>query len=133
MAEQYNILIADDDRDYVQCLTVMLEASGYSVTSASTGAECVAAARKHKPDLIILDIIMERLVSGLHVGYELRADPDLKDVPVIMISAIQEKTGFDVGSAKGSEYLAADEFINKPVKPKVLLDTIARLVKKRVG
>ena len=130
MQTKKSILIVDDDKDYVECLTIMLEAAGFDVSSASNATDCMTAVKRKKPDLIVLDIMMEKLVSGLHVGYELRADPDFKDIPIIMVSAILEETGFDVAAAKGTEYVAADEFLNKPVKPQVLLTTINRLIAK---
>jgi len=79
MQTKKSILIVDDDKDYVECLTIMLEAAGFDVSSASNATDCMTAVKRNKPDLIVLDIMMEKLVSGLHVGYELRSDPAFKD------------------------------------------------------
>ena len=128
MEKKKTILIVDDDRDFADCIRIMLEADGYDVECASSAKECMLAVEKRAPDLIILDIMMERLVSGLHVAYELRSNPAFKDIPIVMASAILEETGFDVGAEKGSDYVAADEFLNKPFKPEELLACVHRLL-----
>jgi len=128
MEKKKTILIVDDDRDFADCIRIMLEAGGYDVEYASSARECMLAVEKRAPDLIILDIMMEKLVSGLHVGYELRSNPAFKDIPIVMVSAIFQETGFDVGAEKGSDYVAADEFLNKPIKPGELLACMRRLL-----
>ena len=133
MDKKKTILIVDDDKDFVDSVGIMLEVGGFEVITASSGKECLLTLQEKKPDLILLDIMMENLVSGLHVGYEVRANPDTKDIPILMMSAIREKTGFDVGADKDSEYMVADEFIDKPVKPKELTATVNRLLERGTG
>ena len=133
MDKTKTIMIVDDDKDFVDSVRIMLEADGFEVVTASSGKECLLALQEKKPDLILLDIMMENLVSGLHVGYEVRGNPDTKDIPILMMSAIREATGFDVGADKDSEYVVADEFIDKPVKPKELIATVNRLLERGTG
>jgi len=128
MQKKKKILIVDDDRDFADCIKIMLEADGYDVECASSARECMPAVEKRTPDLIILDIMMEKLVSGLQVGYELRSNPAFKDIPIVMVSAIFQETGFDVGGNKGSDYVAADAFLDKPIKPEELLACVRRLL-----
>jgi len=131
MKEKKTILIVDDDSDFVDCIRMLLEGAGFEVDSASSAKECMLALQSKTPDLILLDIMMETLVSGLHVGYDLRTNPKFKHIPIVMLSAITEETGFDVAAEKDSEYVAADEFLNKPVKPAELLATVNRLLEER--
>ena len=133
MDKTKTIMIVDDDKDFVDSVSIMLEADGFEVVTASSGKECLLTLQEKKPDLILLDIMMENIVSGLHVGYEVRGNPDTKDIPILMMSAIREATGFDVAADKDSEYVVADEFINKPVKPKELTATVNRLLERGPG
>ena len=74
--------------------------------------------------------MMEKLTTGLHIGYDLRKHPDYKTIPIIIISGIGEATGFDIATEKETDYVAADEFLEKPVKPDVLLKRVAELIQK---
>lgn len=133
MDKKRNVLVVDDDKDFASCIRMMLEAAGYDVRSAFSAAECKVALEEKKADIILLDVMMEKLVSGLLLAYDLRADPNYRSIPIVMMSAIRKETGFDVGAAKGSDYVVADEFLDKPVKPAVLMATIDRLLQPRGG
>jgi len=124
------ILVVDDDPDIVDSVTVMLKSQGYEVVSARSGEECMKSVEEKRPDLILLDIMMEKLTTGLHVGYELRNHPSYKSIPIIVMSAIGEATGFDIAAEKRTDYIAAEEFLEKPVKPDVLLKRVADLIQK---
>ncbi len=127
-ANQKRILIVDDDQDIVDSVTIMLQSEGYDVVAARGGEECMKIVEERRPDLILLDIMMEKLTTGLHVGYELREHPEYKTIPIIIMSGIAEATGLDLAAEKGTDYIAADEFLEKPVKPDVLLKRVAELV-----
>ncbi|MHC4857307.1 MAG: response regulator transcription factor [Planctomycetota bacterium] len=77
-----NILVIDDDNDYVESVVNLLEAKGYSVDSASNGADGVAKAKENKPDLILLDVMMTTRDEGFNVARELNDIEDLKGTPV---------------------------------------------------
>ena len=124
------ILVVDDDQDIVDSITIMLESQGYEVVAAQSGEEGMRVVEEKRPDLILLDIMMEKLTTGLHIGYDLRKHPDYKSIPIIIISGIGEATGFDIATEKETDYVAADEFLEKPVKPDVLLKRVAELIQK---
>ena len=124
------ILVVDDDQDIVDSITIMLESQGYEVVAAQSGEEGMRLVEEKRPDLILLDIMMEKLTTGLHIGYDLRKHPDYKSIPIIIISGIGEATGFDIATEKGTDYVAADDFLEKPVKPDVLLKRVAELIQK---
>jgi CheY-like chemotaxis protein len=123
------ILIVDDDQDIVDSVTIMLQSEGYEVVAARSGEECMKSVEEACPHLILLDIMMEKLTTGLHVGYELRKHPETKTIPIIIISGIGEATGLDIATEQETDYIAADEFLEKPVKPDVLLKKVAELMK----
>jgi len=124
------ILIVDDDQDIVDSITIMLESEGYEVLAAQSGEEGVKLVEEKRPDLILLDIMMEKITTGLHIGYELRENPEFKSIPIIIISGIGEATGMNLAAEKETDYVAADEFLEKPVKPDVLLKRVAELIEK---
>ena len=122
MAEPKRILICDDDLAILRVLQVNLEVEGYTTLLAHHGEEALEVAAREKPDLIILDIMMPRL-DGYGACKRLKADPDLKDIPVVFLSAKAQQSDIE----KGKTYGVAD-YLTKPFDPDVLVETIERLV-----
>jgi len=123
------ILIVDDDADMVEALKIVLESKGYGVDFAYDGDDGYRKAEKTRPDLVILDVMMKTKDEGFQVSYKMKNDPELKRIPILMLTAVGKETGFAFG--KGDEdYLLADEFVEKPVKPSELVLKVERLIKK---
>jgi CheY-like chemotaxis protein len=122
------ILIVDDDPDFVDITTRVLKAAGYAVVAAANGAQALAAMRQSKPDLVLLDIMMSTALDGLDVSDEMQSDPELKDLPVIMISSIADTEYAAVFPTDG--YVHMDAWISKPIRPEDLLKKVGRFVKK---
>lgn len=105
------VLVADDDPLGQKILVGILQSEGYTLASAMNGVEALQKAAQIKPDLILLDVMMPEL-DGFETCIRLRADPELAEVPVIMVTALDDRAsrvrGLDVG---------ADDFITKPVDP----------------
>ena len=101
--EQERILIVDDDPDIIETMKVVLENSGYKVDSAANGQEAMEQVKTFNPNLIILDIMMNTLEEGITISRELKKDSKYKRIPIIIISAVKEKTGIDFASAAGDE------------------------------
>jgi len=120
------ILVVDDDPEFVEITRIILEANGYEVMSASNGEEALQSMRQHKPHLVLLDIMMSTVLDGLNVSHEMQADPDLKDVSVIMVSSII--TSPHASLFPTDEYLPIDAWISKPMDPDDLLGKVRRLV-----
>ena len=129
MDKPSNILIVDDDPDFVKATTSILESKGYKVEAAYNMGEAMEKIESVKPDLILLDIMMERLTDGFDICYKLRHDPELKKIPVFAISAITERTGFKFSPKTDAEYFLADDYVEKPVKPDDLLKRVEKLLK----
>ncbi|HEX9888068.1 MAG TPA: response regulator [Nitriliruptorales bacterium] len=117
------VLAVDDDPVIQRLLQVNLEMEGYEVELASDGEEALEKARAFLPDVVLLDIMMPKK-DGWQVCAELKQDPDLKDVPVIFLSARAQ----DLDVQRGTE-LGAEAYITKPFDPIDLLDLVAELAK----
>jgi CheY-like chemotaxis protein len=126
------ILIVDDDPDIVESMKVVLEDKGYQVISASSGQEGLKNVEENKPDLIILDIMMETGDKGFDVCRQLKKDQNYKHIPILMLTAIKDKTGLDFKKEAGDEvWLPVDAYVDKPLKPQELISKIEVLLKKK--
>ena len=118
------ILIVDDDRDVFESMKIVLEAEGYAVDWATNGTEAIEKAKAGKPDLMILDVMMNTDDEGFQVSYRMREDPELLHVPIVMVTSVGTKTGFSFDKNRDQDFLPVNEFLEKPVDPKVLVDKV---------
>ncbi len=125
----YKILVVDDDPDFVAATKTILESRpGYQVLIASDGVFALSTARAEQPDLLILDVIMP-FEDGFTTAKELRADPELSKIPVIVLTSFSQRKGeTNISVAQGTE-LEADDYIEKPVSPQELLRRVDKLLK----
>ncbi len=119
-----NILIVDDDRDVFESMKIVLSSEGYGVAWATNGREALEKAREEKPDLVILDVMMNTDDEGFQVTYNMKKDKELSKIPIIMVTSIGSKTGFSFDKARDEDFLPVNEFLEKPVDPKVLVDKV---------
>lgn len=119
------ILIADDDPDYVLICRRILEAEGYEVLEAANGTQALEVMRQQRPDLLLLDVMMTTTLEGVEISKELESDPDLKDIPVVMISSIATT---EYAPEFPEERVPIEGWISKPLQPAVLLGTVRRFV-----
>jgi CheY-like chemotaxis protein len=116
------VLVVDDDPDFVKVTAKVLEKAGHDVISAPNGAKALQTMRQERPDVVLLDIMMSYILDGLDVSREMADDPDLKDMPVIMVTSLTGVKGSGVFPT--DEYVPVDEWLSKPVDPKTLLERI---------
>ena len=102
------ILVADDDPQILTMLGIRLSKRGYQVLEAADGLQTLEKAREHRPDLVLLDVMMPGK-NGWEVAKELRADEDLKGVGIVMLTAIGERV-----NEMTSPLYGADAFVDKP-------------------
>jgi len=123
------ILIIDDDPDITEAMTVILKNRGYDVRSAQDGSEGMEQLKEAKPGLIILDVMMRTSQEGFELSRELKQNKKYKDIPILMLTGVKQKTGLDFKSTAGDEsWLPVDEYLDKPVKPDVLLAKVEELL-----
>lgn len=118
------ILIAEDERDIRDLITFTLRFAGYEVVAASNGEEATVLAKQEIPDLILLDVRMPRM-TGYEACAVIKADPRLKDIPVIFLSAKGQEAEIQAGLQAG-----ATEYLLKPFAPDQLTTRIKAVLKK---
>lgn len=120
----FTILLVDDEEDIVEFLSYNLKKEGYNVVTAYNGVKAVEKAKKHKPHLILMDVMMPEM-DGISAVQEIRRDKELDDTIIIFLTARSEDysqiAGFEAG---------ADDYVSKPVKPKVLLSRISAILRR---
>ncbi|MHC4520695.1 MAG: response regulator [Planctomycetota bacterium] len=128
---QGRILIIDDDPDITEAMSVVLRNKGYTVDGAGDSGEGMAKLEANRPDLIILDVMMRTSQEGFELSRELKQNDAYKAIPILMLTAVKDKTGLDFKATAGDEsWLPVEEFLDKPVKPDVLLEKVASLLPK---
>jgi len=127
--EKAKIMVVDDDVDYVYVVKTLLENEQYTVFTAGDKTEGMEKIRTEKPDLAILDVMMEVWNDGFEMSRQLKRDAQLKSMPVLMLTAVEEKTGVDFKSIAGDpHWLPVDAFLSKPVEPQTLLAEVKMLL-----
>jgi len=122
-------MIVDDDVDYTYVVKTILEREQYTVVTASGKTEGMEKIRAEKPDLAILDVMMNVWNDGFEMSRQLKKDDQLKNMPVLMLTAIENKTGIDFKSTAGDPlWLPVDAFLSKPVEPQTLLAEVKILL-----
>jgi len=127
MNEAKRILVIDDDADFRVSVRALLEREGYEVREEADGESGLRAARAFAPHLILLDVMMRERTEGFFVLQEIRRTPALAELPVIVSSSLySEHPFFRVREDAG--WMPADLFLPKPLRPKQLLEEVARLL-----
>ncbi len=118
------ILIVDDEPDILEFIKYLLEREDYQVETAANGIEAIQKSKTFKPDLILMDVMMP-IMDGIEACRQIKLQPDTKNIFIIFLTARSEEyseiAGFEAG---------ADDYINKPVKPRVLLSRIKAILKR---
>jgi DNA-binding response OmpR family regulator len=122
------ILIVDDDRDYGDALRIVLENNGYDVNHVLNIRDGQKAVEGEKPNLIILDVMMDRHTDGFDFCYNLKHDEKSRAIPVMMVTAVTEKTGFKFSPETDGEYLEADAYVAKPIPVAELLSRVNKMI-----
>jgi len=126
------ILIIDDDPDFVRITRTILEKERYRVICAYNADEGFAKLEEGTPDAIILDIMMGRGAEGFIFARKIRKDPRFAAIPILMLTSMREQTGFDFpGERIHPKFLPVDEYCEKPIEPKILLEKIEELLAKQ--
>jgi CheY-like chemotaxis protein len=120
------ILIIDDDPDFIRATSVVLKSAGYEALEALSGKEGLEKSKTDKPDLYIIDLMMETYSEGANVIEVLRKGEETRDKPRIMITSVDLKGPWD--SYPQDEWLACDFLLQKPVSPDDLLGYVERVL-----
>ena len=119
------ILLVDDEEDILEFLSYNLKKNGFEILTANNGAKGLALAKKHQPDLVILDVMMPEM-DGVDVCQRIRELPDLDETLVLFLSARAEDYSELAGFSAG-----ADDYITKPIKPKLLISRVNAILRRK--
>lgn len=125
------ILLVDDDPDFLEMHKAVLARNGYEVLTAFNGREGLERVRTDLPDLIILDLMMEKHDSGFSFSKQIKNDPLFKKIPILMVTSVAEVTGYSFSIEKDGYWMKADDFLDKPVMPDVLIGRVEKLLRKK--
>ena len=123
------ILIVDDDDEYVESNKELLEASGYELLTAHNGKDGLDLAKKEKPDLMILDVMMATNTEGFEVARKIPRSPELKNMQILLVTGVRREMHLPFKVEPDETWLPVDKVFEKPIEPQKLLDEI----KKRIG
>lgn len=129
MADMIRVLLIDDDPDFVEANTIVLEASGFEVLSASSGAEGFRMIKEENPDVVILDVMMEQTDEGFAVARRIRSRLR-SNVPIIMLTSVGKVTGYEFNPEENPDFFPVDIFLEKPVPPSILVNKVREVIKK---
>lgn len=122
------ILVVDDDPDFVEYTRIVLESQGYQVRTATTVDQALQLMRQERPDVALLDVMMSYVLDGINLTRQMQDDPQLHDIPIIMISAIVSRE--EAGAFPVHPDLPVHDFMTKPVDPAALIRQVAELVRR---
>ena len=125
------ILLVDDDPDFLEMHKAVLQNHGYDVLTATSGQEGLDRVRAEIPDLIILDLMMEKHDAGFSFSKTVKTDPLFRKIPILMVTSVAEATGFRFSLEEDGYWMKTDDFLDKPVMPKILLERVDKLLRKR--
>jgi DNA-binding response OmpR family regulator len=126
MAKEY-ILIVDDDPDFVETVSMLLENRGYEVGKAYDAFEGEAAIKKRRPDLLVLDVMMPKK-SGYEFCRELKANTWTKDIPIMLLTAVGDAVPTTTYSHYEGMTTEAEDYVAKPVDAATLAEAVERLI-----
>lgn len=119
---QRTVLVVDDEPFICRSLTFVLRKENYHVLEARNGEEALAVIRQHKPDLVFLDVMMPKL-NGFQVTQQVRSDPELDSVKIILLTAKGQESDREVGKTAG-----ANDYMTKPFSPTKILDRARQML-----
>lgn len=128
MSKQPTILIVDDDPDIIEQLTMLIKSEGYTVAAAGSQEEAEQLLMTVKPDLAIVDLMMEQMDSGFILAHEIKKL--YPETPVIILTSVKSATGisFAAASEEQKSWIKADRLLDKPIRPEQLRNELSRLL-----
>ncbi len=128
MEKKTRILLVDDDVDFIDLNRAVLENHGFDVVSAFSGREGLDKVRFEQPDLIVLDLMMEKHDTGFAFAKTIKADPLYKGIPILMLTAVSGTTGYDFSQELDGYWMKTDDYASKPLLPEDLMKRVKDLL-----
>jgi two-component system alkaline phosphatase synthesis response regulator PhoP len=125
------ILVIDDDPDFLYAVRTVLEGEDFEVETATTPEEGIGKVESIEPDLVVLDVLMPANYEGFEVARAIREEHNLVELPILMLTAVHGVKKVPYRFAPDEEYLPVDVFMDKPIEPTVLVETIEEMLGER--
>jgi CheY-like chemotaxis protein len=122
------ILVVDDDPDFISAAKIILENNNHEVIAAANGDAGYQRAREDRPDLVILDVIMDTILDGLSVSRRMHDNADLVDIPIIMVTSIANSDYAELFPT--DEFIHINAFLSKPISPDELIRQVNKYLPK---
>ncbi len=136
MPTEKTVLVIDDDRDFAASVKSLLESEGYGVELAESGKAGLRKLRESRPDLIVLDVMMESIVEGYVVNQAIKFQPEFEayaDIPIVMVSSIEESPDERFGRAGEVEMVRPSRYLTKPLDIPRFLEVVGQLTAGRTA
>ena len=133
MNQKTKVLLVDDDVDFVDLNKAVLENHGFDVAVAFSSREGLEKVRFEQPDLIVLDLMMEKHDSGFAFAKAVKTDPIHKNIPILMLTAVSGHTGYDFSQELDGYWMKTDDYASKPLLPEELIKRVTDMLKKAKG
>ena len=130
MSNKIKILLVDNDVDFVDLNKAVLENNGYEVVTAFSAREGSDKVKVDQPDLIVLDLMMEKHDSGFSFARQLKIDPLYRNIPILMLTSVADVTGFGFSQHQDGYWMKTDDYAEKPIMPDELLKRVKDLLEK---
>ena len=130
MAKKPRILLVDDDVDFIDLNKAVLENNGFDVVTAFSGREATDKVRFEQPDLIVLDLMLEKHDTGFAFAKALKANPLHQKIPILMLTAVAGETGYDFSQELDGYWMKTDDYASKPLLPEELIKRVTMLLAK---
>jgi CheY-like chemotaxis protein len=125
------ILVIDDDPDFILAVQMVLEAHGFEMEAATTPEEGIRKVLSTEPALVVLDVMMPTGYEGFEVAREIREKHNLRDLPIVILTNVHSVKKVPYRFAPDEDYLPVDVFLDKPIEPDALADTIKEMLGER--
>ena len=127
------VLLVEDDPDFAEVVSLVLQGAGYGVVHAAEPTAALDLLREQRPDLIITDLMMTALDSGFTFARQVRAQPEFRHLPIVVVTGVAAKSGFDFRPrcAGDLEHMQVDAYFDKSVPPNVLVAKVRELLDAR--
>lgn len=120
-----SVLLVDDEQDILDTLKIGLEPQ-FEVRTARSGKGCLEAVQMSRPDIIVMDVMMDHMSDGFDTAKTLKSNPETKNIPVILLTGVNDH--YDYRSQADEAFYPRDKFLEKPVKPEVLIREMEALL-----
>jgi CBS domain-containing protein/CheY-like chemotaxis protein len=131
MSAKEKILLVDDDDDFVRSMTDLLEAHGYRVISANNGEAGLELAKRDRPDLMVLDVMMATKTEGFEIARRIPACPELRNMPVLLVTGIRSEMKLGFRLEPDETWLPVSRIMEKPIDPSTFVAAVGELLRRR--